>query len=250
MTAVGVLEELADHADEDALDDGVGDHQRGVGGSPGEGDHQPEHQPDQAGADPGRTGERVRHQHPGRRGGGTGDAEQRDGLDDDVVDGHRLHGGGRDREGLCRRILLPIGAGRGVPGGPFALGRLTEPGQYRVGRLHFQASLRVDAHTACPARVSGLDGPVEITRRPDGRRVAPAEPAATPIATCGVLVPGAGVEPARLAAAAFKAAVSAFPPPGRADITGATIRSGACHRSGFLPAWRHPAIGSALWSRS
>src|SRR5918911_4807360 len=32
-------------------------------------------------------------------------------------------------------------------------------------------------------------------------------------------VPGAGLEPARLAAAAFKAAVSAVPPPGRVSAT-------------------------------
>src|SRR5688572_23577071 len=35
-----------------------------------------------------------------------------------------------------------------------------------------------------------------------------------------MLVPGAGVEPACLAAAAFKAAVSAFPPPGQAAHEG------------------------------
>ena len=43
-----------------------------------------------------------------------------------------------------------------------------------------------------------------------------------------LLVPGAGVEPARLPAAAFKAAVSAVPPPGRWGH--GNCRSAAPHR--------------------
>ena len=59
-----VLEDLAEHADEDALDDRVGQDQRRVG-DPLEADDQADHQADQGGADPDRT-DQVVEMSPGR----------------------------------------------------------------------------------------------------------------------------------------------------------------------------------------
>ena len=57
----------------------------------------------------------------------------------------------------------------------------------------------------------------------------PVDPAREDLGRAAGPVPGAGVEPARLAAAAFKAAVSAVPPPG--PVARCLRASAECHRN-------------------
>ena len=106
--------------------------------------------------------------------------------------------------GPCRRAApargAGVGAGRGCPRGP--------PGA--AARRRRRGDRRHPAPRGVPAARHHRRGPGELTV-PGAARTRP------PCGRAGV--PGAGVEPARLSAAAFKAAVSAVPPPGREAAT-------------------------------